>query len=59
MKTQDKFLGITLPTDLYNKLDALCHDHRISKSNGTRIAIEMWIESMRGVKPTIDAEKEG
>lgn len=53
MKKHNKYMGIVLPESLHDQLTALADKHRVTKSVITRIAIEMYIESMIDVKPVV------
>lgn len=45
------YQAFTCSESLSEELDELCAAHRVSKSKALRIALEMYIESMRGVVP--------
>ena len=51
MKKYTKFVGLNIPEDLFNQLEELADAHRVNKSICMRIALEMYIESMKDVKP--------
>ena len=45
------YQAFTCSEKLAEELDELCAAHRVSKSKALRIALEMYVESMRGVVP--------
>lgn len=53
MKKYDKFIGFTCSEGLLSDLEDLCAAHRITKSKAIRIAVEMYLESMKGVVPVL------
>lgn len=53
MKKHTDYLGIVLPHDLLTQLTVLAEKHRVTKSVIARIAIEMYLESMKDVKPVV------
>lgn len=56
MKKHTKYLGMVLPEELHNQLTTMADNHRVTKSVMVRIAIEMYIESMKDVKPIIGSK---
>lgn len=53
MKKYDKFIGFVCSPSLLANLEDLCAAHRITKSKAIRIAVEMYLGSMKGVVPVI------
>lgn len=53
MKKYNKYMGIVLPESLHDQLTELADKHRVTKSVIARIAIEMYLESMKDVKPVV------
>lgn len=45
------YQAFTCSESLSAELDDLCAAHRVSKSKALRIALEMYVEAMRGVVP--------
>ena len=53
MKKHTKYMGMVLPEELHTNLSTLAEKHRVTKSVMVRIAIEMYIESMKDVNPLV------
>lgn len=47
------YQAFTCSESLSAELDDLCAAHRITKSKAIRIAVEMYLESMKGVVPVL------
>lgn len=45
------YQAFTCSSHLAEELEELCATHRVSKSTALRVALEMYVESMRGVVP--------
>lgn len=45
------YQAFTCSERLAEELDELCAAHRVSKSTALRVALEMYVEAMRGVVP--------
>lgn len=51
MKRFEKFVGLTMSPELLDRLDALCHKHRVSRSKAIRIALDVWTTHMEPLPP--------
>lgn len=47
------YQAFTCSERLAEELDELCATHRVSKSTALRVALETYVEAMRGVVPVI------
>lgn len=53
MNKNSIFVGTKITEELNNQFTSLAATHHVSKSVLMRIAIEMYVEDMQGVKPVI------
>lgn len=52
-KKTTKTIAFAMPTDMLAKLDALAEQHTASRSILCRIALDMYLESMKDVNPLV------
>lgn len=46
-----KHIGFTVSEDTYNDINAFCDKHGVNTTTIMRVAVEMYLEDMKDVKP--------
>lgn len=46
-----KHIGFTVSEDIYNAINAFCDKHGVNTTTIMRVAVEMYLEDMKDVKP--------